>query len=313
MWVFLPGGLLMPAALPNMADDNIEVDPKWTHDGKFDLQVRARVKRHLENFIGEFMADGTYSDIQATPNMDYNFRFYTTRDDFAWAMGKAIAAIDYQKFKPTAERKNVKGTLMYGPESPEYHSVLNAMWGTVTKLGSPGGVWGTFSKTNPTGYKPKGKYSGYSGGAMGDVYAKGESGWGKVEKIDYGTKVTRGIDFGDDAEADIAASAVPEVGTPEFDVWWEQVNKRIDPDPDYDREYETEPVDPADRDWWRENLLEEANLNSIPLEDWRSYFTAAEFDILRNDYEGLLKARRDDAKRNRKQRRKQRAKVLRGL
>lgn len=170
MWNLLPGGLLMPAAVPMD-----KADPKYTHDGKFDLQVRGRVVRHLENFINEYMEPGTYSEIQETPGMDYNARFYTTREAYADGMRNAILDIDYKKFKPTAERRLADGTLRYGPESVEYHSALNSMWSTLTRLGSPGGIWGVYSKSNPNGYKPGTKYSTL--GRYGSTYGSALGGW----------------------------------------------------------------------------------------------------------------------------------------
>lgn len=134
MWIFTPGGLLMPAALPSLEKDKVEVDPVLTNNGEFDIQVRARVESHLQNFIDEYVEPQGFprSVIQATPTMDYNFRFYMRKDQFAKAMMRAIEDIDYQKFKPTAHQAK------YGKDGEKYHSVLNAIWGTVTRLGNPG-------------------------------------------------------------------------------------------------------------------------------------------------------------------------------
>lgn len=140
MWIFMPLGLLMPAALPTKEIDGVEVDPKWTHDGLFNLQVRGRVESHLQNFIRDYMDPMglEHSQIQATPRMDYNFRFYCRNDDFAQAMGQAVMEIDYQKFKPTAERRSKDGYLLY-EDGKAFHSVLNSLWGTITRLNAP---WG---------------------------------------------------------------------------------------------------------------------------------------------------------------------------
>lgn len=135
MWIFLPGGLLMPAAVPMN-----KVDAKWTNGGEWNLQVRARTLSHLTNFIRDFMTEGTYSEIQSTPEMDYNYRFYTSKVSFATAMASAMLQIDYQKFKPMAEDRYDDGTLKY-MDGKEYHSVLNSIWGTVCRLGRPGGKW----------------------------------------------------------------------------------------------------------------------------------------------------------------------------
>jgi hypothetical protein len=153
MWLFLPSGLLMPAFVP---ED--KADKALTRDGEFKLQVRARVESHLTNFIHDYMEPGTYSDIEATPQMDYNFRFYTTHEHFALAMVKAISDIDYLKFKPTAEDRDADGYLMY-KDGRAYHDALNSIWGTLCKLNTPGGVWGSYSSTNPNGYKSVRRYN----------------------------------------------------------------------------------------------------------------------------------------------------------
>jgi hypothetical protein len=118
MWIFLPDGLLMPAIVPmDLAD------PKFTQ-GKFNLQVRGRLAEHLQDFMDRYMEPGTYSEIELTPKMDYNARFYTTHEAFADGMRLAILDITYEKFKPTAKTK-------------QYHSVLNSIWGTLTRLAPP--------------------------------------------------------------------------------------------------------------------------------------------------------------------------------
>jgi hypothetical protein len=170
-WIFLPGGLLMPADTPMD-----EANPHFTR-GYRDLQVRARVKSHLENFIFEYMEPLglDYSDIEMTPDMDYDARFYTRRSDFALAIGQAMMDIDYHKFKPTAERKDSKGNLLY-KDGKEYHSVLNSIWGTVARLGNPygGRSWGTGSWT-----APKGKSSAATVTSSGYT----PSTFGKVERV----------------------------------------------------------------------------------------------------------------------------------
>lgn len=148
MWIFVPGGLLMPARIPDGASEGT-ADPAFTNDGEYTLQVRGRVDSHLQNFIRDYMKPLglPYSEIEYTPQFDYNVRFYTTPEAFALAIGKAVLDIDYLKFKPTAERAEYK-------DGKAFHSVLNSIWGTVCQLGTPGGVWGAYSATNPNGYTP---------------------------------------------------------------------------------------------------------------------------------------------------------------
>lgn len=148
MWIFAPGGLLMPSTFP--AD---KVAPGYLDEaGTFDLQVRVRARSHLDNFIRDFLVpmNLAHSKIQATPEMDYNFRIYMSKQDFATAMAAMIFDIDYDKFKPAAERKDAEGKPRYS-EGKEYHGVLNSIWGTVCRLGSPGGMWATGSRSSRVG------------------------------------------------------------------------------------------------------------------------------------------------------------------
>lgn len=151
MWIFLPGGLLMPATLPSKRHDGVEVAKKWTRNGKFDLQVRGRVKSHLENFIRDYMDPMKlpHSAIQMTLKMDYDCRFYCTQEDFSKAVAQAVLDIDYQKFKPTALRKDSKGEPLY-KDGNQYHHKLNAIWGVVASLGRPygGSFWGRGADTD---------------------------------------------------------------------------------------------------------------------------------------------------------------------
>lgn len=153
MWIFLPGGLLMPAATPTMERDKVVANPTLTQDGRFDLQVRARDETHLTNFIRDYLIPMglEFSDIEATPQMDYNFRFYMTKQEFALAIAKATLDIDYLKFKPTAEAKGADGKPLYA-NGHAYHSVLNSIWGTLLRLGAAGGYYGRKSAANPNGY-----------------------------------------------------------------------------------------------------------------------------------------------------------------
>lgn len=162
MWNFLPGGLLMPSIVPTDKDGVSKADPALTNNGEYTLQVRARVESHLTNFIRDYMEPNglPFSTIELTPNMDYNARFYTTHEAYAEAMKFAILDIDYAKFKPTAERRNDEGVLMY-VDGKKYHSILNSIWGDLTRLAPAGGVWGSYDPvTNPRGYRARGGTKG---------------------------------------------------------------------------------------------------------------------------------------------------------
>lgn len=162
MWIFLPGGLLMPARTPNGGPEGT-ADPKFTNNGEYSMQVRSRVESHLSNFIRDYMEPMglPYSDIEYTPQLDYNVRFYTTPQAFSEAIARAVLDIDFLKFKPTAER-SVNGKPLY-KDGEKYHGVLNSIWGTLTSLGAPGGSWGAKSSINPYGYEKASDYAGYAG------------------------------------------------------------------------------------------------------------------------------------------------------
>lgn len=149
MWIFLVGGLVMPSKA------NLKTaDPAFT-EGIYDLQVRGRTTQHLRRFMKDYMEEGTYhNEIQLTPSRDYNCRFYTTHEAFSNAVVRAVADIDYEKFKPTVETRDADGKYRYGTsaEVHTYHGVLNAIWGAVCRLGQPGGIYGPKSLDNPEGY-----------------------------------------------------------------------------------------------------------------------------------------------------------------
>lgn len=163
-WHFLPTGLLMPAAVPMD-----KADPKFT-EGKYDFQIRARAVSHLEDFIKFYMEPGTYhEEIQLNPDMDYNCRFYTTREAYADAIRKQIMEIDYEKFKPTAEHLNKDGSQR--KDGKLYHSILNGIWSELTRLGKPGGKWAYDKSSKYSDWW--GNYS-YKGKTVGSTFLEGE-------------------------------------------------------------------------------------------------------------------------------------------
>jgi len=152
MWLFTKDGLLMPAVAP--LD---KADSQYT-EGKYDFQVRARMSEHLRMFMDKYMEPGTFHDeIQLTPHMDYNARFYTTHEAFAQAMSRAIMDIDYTKFKPQAYDHD------YEKGFRPYYNVLNSIWADLLSLGKPGGMWGPKSEANPNGYDRALRYSSWGG------------------------------------------------------------------------------------------------------------------------------------------------------
>lgn len=97
MWIMTKYGILMPAALP------VEHRPRGLR--ACDLQVRSRDRDTLARVRREMRRRGLVtSAVRATPTMDYEYRVYCRREDFAeWVRGQ-VREIDFLKFKPAAER-----------------------------------------------------------------------------------------------------------------------------------------------------------------------------------------------------------------
>jgi hypothetical protein len=303
-WIFLPGGLLMPAEFP--AD---KADPKFVPEGSdFDLQIRARVKSHLENFIRDYMEPMglTYSEIEATPQMDYNFRFYCSREDFAKAIAEAMLNIDYMKFKPTAEDRDEEGKPLYA-DGKDYHSVLNTIWGSVTRLGRPGGVWA---------YEPgkKGAWAGYTSKYSGRTYAESVAAqdragrWWRDEPVGNRPAGTSRWDDEYDAMRVYEGGTAPAWNIDTDDVkdsdsLWKDLHDAAGLDfPDY--------VSPSEAR--RNQILFE--VDDIPPSQWGDYLSDEELDIVREEHRQALddefrdlKASKRKAKRIRRERRGRRA------
>lgn len=147
-WIFLPGSMMMPAMAPME-----KADPAFTL-GYRELQVRGRLVSHLRDFIETYMDPHglDHSEIQETPDKDYNARFYCTKEAYAQAMYHAMLDIDYRKFKEQSERRKLDGTPRYA-KGREYHQVLNSMWAAATQLAPAGGYYGPRSPQNPRGYE----------------------------------------------------------------------------------------------------------------------------------------------------------------
>lgn len=124
MWIFTKDSLLMPATFPK---DKVPA----AIANRFEIQVRSRSYEQLEKFCADYMRYRTYSKIQSTPHMDYEYRFYTTKAEFAAAVRRSIEDIDYEKFKPEATE-------------PVYHAVLNRIWSVVAGLGLGGSYDGDY-------------------------------------------------------------------------------------------------------------------------------------------------------------------------
>lgn len=152
MWAFFDFGLLMPALVPAKVVNRPEV-LAWTNNGEYELQVRGRLREHLQYFMDNYMEAGTFNPvIQATPDKDYNFRFYTTREAYAEGIKQAALKMDYEKFKNSSDRFDW---------NKKYHTLLTRIWGTLCELAPPGGIWGPRSNSNPKGYDSASEYLGW--------------------------------------------------------------------------------------------------------------------------------------------------------
>lgn len=117
MWIMTSFGVLSTVAIPAKVD----VDPQW------ELQVRARDRTALVKLRKRYLKNA--SRIFATPNMDYEFRMYTTKADLAEAMDHMIGDINYENFKLTTDRR--------GGGGPDLHDLYVRIWGTVRNHYSP--------------------------------------------------------------------------------------------------------------------------------------------------------------------------------
>src|SRR5262245_5841738 len=109
-------GILMPADLPGEL-----VDTRFN----WDMQVRARDRRTLRVTVAKMRnIKMNVSSVQATPQLDYEYRFYCDRADFAEFIRQEVLEIDYEKFKPTTESKEEGG-------GPRLHRLYNRIWGVV--------------------------------------------------------------------------------------------------------------------------------------------------------------------------------------
>src|SRR5262245_55495660 len=109
-------GILMPADLP---DEPVDTRFNW------DMPVRARDRRTLRVTVAKMRnIKMNVSSVQATPQLDYEYRFYCDRADFAEFIRQEVLEIDYEKFKPTTESKEEGG-------GPLLHRLYNRIWAVV--------------------------------------------------------------------------------------------------------------------------------------------------------------------------------------
>lgn len=255
MWAFFDFGLLMPALVPAKYAQT-EAVLAWTNQGEYELQVRARLREHLQYFMDNFMEEGTFNPtIHATPDKDYNFRFYTTREAYAEGIKQAALKIDYEKFKDSSDRYEYNG---------KYHSILTRIWGTLCDLAQPGGIWGPRSADNPTGYDKSSRYRGwnYIYGDEGIDY----SGW-HDERI--GSSFIRGA-LSDSKYNNVRFEEEPT--DEELDRWW----GLRDSDDGY-MDYE------SDKDKEARQLIRNLDAAGIDYEDWMDFVDEDDWLLIQDE------------------------------
>lgn len=172
MWLFLSDSMMMPSLAPMD-----KADPQLTL-GRRTLQIRGRLRSHLNNFIENYGEGLDFSEIEDNPYADYTCRFYATPEAFGEAMKRAIMDIDYKKFKDTAKRPR-KLTGLVPERAQEYAGVLMSVWSITQRVGRAGGFYSPRSASNPNGYDPNRRYSGSVGSSFyGSSKSKPTTSWG---------------------------------------------------------------------------------------------------------------------------------------
>lgn len=97
MWIMTSFGFIAVAASDR---------PEW------ELQVRARDRDVLRKLRKTYLLRHS-SKIQATPERDYEFRFYCSKEALAEALDRLVGEINSQKFKPTTLRRGQGGVRLH--------------------------------------------------------------------------------------------------------------------------------------------------------------------------------------------------------
>lgn len=119
----------MPAMIPeNVLREAATPEIRHAVEHGWDLQIRGRVREHLEWFIENYMEPGSCSVVYESRNKDYNVRAYTDREAFGEGLKAASLAMDYVKFKDTAKQ------FTWGKK---YYDLLLRVWSASTALAAP--------------------------------------------------------------------------------------------------------------------------------------------------------------------------------
>lgn len=120
MWIFTKHGAASIVEAPPQAD------PKFTNHGERSIQVRGRSREHLESLLREYCHAGrpfsslNASKIQETPQRDYPYRFYMSRQDAGLMVYRAAMDVRYGNFKNAARDS--------GSAGPAYCRLLSSIW-----------------------------------------------------------------------------------------------------------------------------------------------------------------------------------------
>lgn len=122
MWVFTRYGAVSIVRAPKSADS------VYTANGLRCVQVRGRSKKHLDQILRRYCHVGkvsalSASAIQETPERDYPFRFYLSRQDAGLLAYRMAMDIKYENFKDAA--KSSAGT---GSVEKDYPGLLMRIW-----------------------------------------------------------------------------------------------------------------------------------------------------------------------------------------
>ncbi len=93
-----------------------------------ELKLAQRDRATLQKCRTRYMANFHVSEVIATPELDYEYRFYCNADDFAEAVRWMVLEIDYEKFKPTTLRNGAGGKHLHMVYNEIWHVVFGAYW-----------------------------------------------------------------------------------------------------------------------------------------------------------------------------------------
>lgn len=267
-WHFFDFGLLMPALVPAKHANDADV-LVWTNNGEYNLQIRVRLREHLQYFLDNFMEEGTYNPtIHETPQMDYNYRAYTTLEAYAEGVKQATLSMDYEKFKQSSDRYSW---------NKKYHTILTSIWSKLCELNTPGGIWGPRSKDNPSGYTNRSRWGSYGG--WSDYYDDDKttsSDWEDWHRYyEENGSAFGNVELGDDKKD--GDQLFRNLSPQQREDMWRDENTYMDWVPESESDAKA--------------LIDELDGQGIPFEDWMDYVTDDEWLLIQDEVTKRLKRR----------------------